>query len=727
MEFIRIWKDRKIWPLIGLFLVLNSLCFWGSSTAQYSVKELRSIKEEYAVCREKLKEAEDLEELKRYKESIEEKWRSIDFDKNQEEYRKLQLSYEAVTRLISENEYVYEYKEYLQYIQEEEERLLSHPLFNKKGSFFYHNIRKTAEDYGKISADQVQPVDAKALTDIMEYQWTDYFILFGMCAVLMRLVGHRQKEGDILVRSCQKGRAKLTFARIGVVFFFSMLLVILYYGAVFAVSVFCNGFHLQDLKVPIYSIPAFQTLPSQMSIVGFLGWWIVWRVGIVFALSLLFWMLFQVFWTYTASVMAAAALFFIQYGMYRWIGVNSNLNLLKYINVCCVLDGGSWCRTYKNLDLFGRAVGCIFASQVMVVLLAAVLIGAHLLYAEVCYPKMQRDLFPKIRKKLSCYTRKIQGRSLLGTELYKSLILERGIWVFAALLLLLSECVAAHPLGVSQETILKDGYYDRWGGQITEETIWEIEQERKILEDKIEQMYAEVEADPSSSMWLGILGEYSDRLEVLLDFQEEAKEAIGKEGYLVNPRGYIYLLSQKSSQRKFTMIAVVFLAILSAPIMSYENHCGMKNLLESTKNGRKRKDRCKQMAASFLGIAVGILVYGAEYYNAVNRCEMKGWWMPVQSLAVLESFPIPCSIFSFYAGLNGIKLLLLILIANGLLLITKKCKTLMSSYLICISLTIIPSIFLLMGFEEVKYGSLIWYTGVMEPLLEWMKAGGAGI
>ena len=122
------------------------------------------------------------------------------------------------------------------------------------------------------------------------------------------------------------------------------------------------------------------------------------------------------------TIIVAAGVLVVEYGLYTFLPVQSALNVLKYFNLFTYISLSDLYTNYLNIDIFTYPLGIRNISQLalfpLCLLLAAVCVYVH------CHkkPAAGRDLLGRVAYGLNSVTDKVlQPLHLFGMELHKTL------------------------------------------------------------------------------------------------------------------------------------------------------------------------------------------------------------------------------------------------------------------------------------------------------------------
>lgn len=116
----------------------------------------------------------------------------------------------------------------------------------------------------------------------------------------------------------------------------------------------------------------------------------------------------------------------------------------------------------------------------------------------------------------------------------------------------------------------------------------------------------------------------------------------------------------------------IFIGIAFSPIFSYDNTCGMKEILLSTKNGRKKSTKAKIVLAFLMTNLMFLLIAVIPTIRMFVITGGTGWDTSIQATSWLEDSPLninygTLSIHTFFLSFLAINIFLLITLAVSIL------------------------------------------------------------
>lgn len=648
--------------------------------------------------------------------------------------------YAAVNNLLAQAEYLSGYESYLLSIQENKERLLSYSVFGDTDSFSGRNILKTAEDFEVLDGSALTIGADGAVTSLLEFALTDYLLLAAVILICIAFLEERKKGLWNTVHAAPDGRLRLALQRTGILFFVSLVGVLLLYGTNLLVGFSIYG-GADDLGRAAQSVEVLGKMTIPCTIGQFLAFYLLFRIGATFLVALLLWLMFTAINNVRYTIIITIGVLAVEYSLYTFLPVQSGWNLVKYFNIFTYISLSDLYTNYLNIDLFGYPVGIRMISETaclpLILLLGFVCIVIHCRKR----PATGKDLLGRfaygINRMADCVLCRLP---LLGMELHKTLIIQKGVLVFALFCYLASglSYTVSVPVSTSSEAAARQ-YTAELEGEITDDTLQQIELIQAEL-DAVIAAYSEAavqyengeieysqydvfvrEAEAAQTKSEG-LATVRERVEELCALGDEK----GFTPWLIDESQYqgTYGEEARSNQQSAAFVALMAITLLLAGSLSYEQQSGMNMLLASTLRGRGQLFRRKIALAVVITIVIWAVVYGRELSAFWGVCRTDTLAAAVQNLSILEEFGIVCSIRALLIGLYLLRLLALFACAMLTMLVSAFMKRMDISYIAACGVMLLPSaLYLYMGLEPLRYLSLVPPVEVM-PLLTDSKGGG---
>ena len=255
-------------------------------------------------------------------------------------------------------EYINSYPDFIDKMYDRAKAQSSSSIFGDESSFSYKNLYKTSNDYSGLKNTKLSLVNSDAFIATTEYSLTDIFIIaivFLLCVYLFQY--EREKGLYSLVRCTKFGRFKTIISKFMLLFVLSAVVSILFIFCNFIINTFLYG--STDLSVNIQSISEFRNCTLTVTAGQFLILFAFAKIMGTFVISSFLALVFIIFSSFATMYLTGLVIIGAEYLLYTLIGQNSFLNLLKYINIFYILDGGEFFGSYLNLNIFSNAVASI--------------------------------------------------------------------------------------------------------------------------------------------------------------------------------------------------------------------------------------------------------------------------------------------------------------------------------------------------------------------------------
>ena len=651
----------------------------------------------------------------------------------------VQLDYIAVNNLLSNTEYLTKYDDWLNSIQRNKENMQMFSLF-ETDSFSGRNIIKTADEFDKLRGVQLALGADGAVNSFMSFALTDYFMIAVLLMIVMSFFEERKAGLSGIIHASPRGRAYLALQRIMILFGVSFGGVLLLYGSDLAIGFSIYG-GIDDLSRAVQSVQILGKLPMLCSVGSFLIYYLILRVLASFFIGLLFWLLLSAVNNVKYSIIIAAVILAVEYSLYTFLPVQSVWNGLKYFNLFTYISLSDLYTNYLNINLFGYPFGIRSISQFALIPMCICLAAACVFIYCKKKPAGGKDILGKVVYCVRAITDKALCRfGLLGTEMYKTLWIQKGIviialFVYAVFGLSFSANI---PLNSAAE-VAEQKYIIELSGEITDETFSRIDSIMEQLDKAIfdyEKAKIDFENGIITKSQLNIFArdeavarrskEGLDRVRARVIELKTSGADKGFTPWLIDetPFESVYGTAAQNNQHRAAIIAILALTLLLGGCMAYERRSNMTPLSRSTIRGRGMLLSRKILLSVIVSVAVWAVVYGREVYTLIAKFDIREWDIAVQNLSMLTEFPIHCSIRGWLIFLYSYRLLVLICGAMIVLLISSLVKRIELAYVAACGVMLLPSVlYSYMGVQLLK--PLAYNVGVEAMPLLLGENGGA--
>lgn len=630
-------------------------------------------------------------------------------------------------------------EEYETYFHEKIETLIAQAdamsgisIFAEQDTFSASNLQQTKLDY--INLLEITPVyfQADYIEDFLSFSLLNGILVIAGILISLVLVDDKKKGIRSIIFACERGRGYLVIQKIGALGLWSILLVVVYCGSCLIMSsILYRENIVRQLVYPVQSIPMMMELPWSIDIGTFLGVYLAYRSIVLFIIMLLAWTLLFFFENVILALGVIGAIGLINFLIYNIIGSLHPWNILHYCNLWYQMSDTSFFTEYKNLNLWEDAVNkevvIVISWSVVtsIILLIAFLVGR---YKYPCVSSYDGRMVKKVKawgtRIQIIYRKQIEKLSILGTELYKVLITQKGIVVVFAVFFVLWSDTDYKRLTT---TGYQDLYYDfleKNEGLPTEESYQAIE-EVAVLLQKVEadylkamEQYENGEID-SLLPWSMKYDSYeSERIflkEIMAQTQhlEEMKAKGIQAGYI---NKYAYNTFLNNGDTLINVVLILGVVLLSSGVFSMENKNGIGSIVRSTVSGREKLFGRKIVVAFALAMFLFVISVVLEWSAILSLYEMGGWNLPVQSIPSLGFVSLDYSISTFFVLIYLLKGLMIGTVAMFTCWLTMKTNqkfAVVLSWGLCV-----PELLTLAGIEFFQYMSIVRVLSIGPFLLQ---------
>lgn len=554
---------------------------------------------------ESLAQADNEELIESYTSELEEYRKS-----NPEAYKKAVEMSESGEESFWKNSFLYDISQQIEYINsypdfisemyDRAKAQSASSIFGDKNSFSYKNLYKTAEDYSGLKDTKLSLVNSDSLTATVKYGLTDFFVIAVVLLICIYLFGYERDKGLYSLIRCTKfGRLKTIISKLAVLFVLSAVVSVLFVSSDFIVNTFLYG--ITDLSVNVQSITEFRNCTLSVTAGQFLLLFALAKIIGIFVISSLLALVFICFSSSAAMYLTGLGAVGAEYLLYSLIGQNSFLNLLKYINIFYILDGGEFFGSYLNLNIFSNAFTSV---PIVLAVFGAVIILCTVFSCIVfCKRNQQKkaNVFSKLFEKVKSKFFRINGStSVLKGEIFKFNVQNKMAVVLTLLVLFAvvsSFGTVRYPYSEVSDVDYK-AYMEYLEGDITSEKETYISEQQEYfagLRQRLDEIAENSELSESTKQAMsksienilnskGVAFErVSEQYSRLLELKES-----GVNARFIDENIYSTFVSSKT--REWSNFALLCLVLLIAVpyVFSVEYKNGMINLIRPTRNGKTK-------------------------------------------------------------------------------------------------------------------------------------------
>lgn len=619
--------------------------------------------------------------------------------------------------LIIQREYINKYKNKYNDMKSYAEGTANISIFNKEDGFSKRNVDKTIEDFNGIDNIELQygnTIWVKALT---EYYFADYLLLILIVYMIMQFGIELRSNLIYFIRATKEGRGRLAACRGILLTGFTAISVLFFYAGIFISSGIVHNIKY-DFSLSIQSISAFENCILKINVGQFLVLFLVIKFVVMVFLALLIWNILGAAKEKKFGLIILGIFFVAEYIMYTFIGDNSSINHLKYINIFYWLDTGSLIGGYKNLNIFNHPVNSfrifVFLVPSMILILEAVCIYKNIYsYGSKKGIIKVKKVIDAVRMKLSPV---IDKTGVFRGEAIKLFVILGGVVIAGIYIYIGYTRIDNKPLSKSQEGRIKEFYYGELEGEYSDSMvdkadmlILEVEKE---YEDIMKSIYVLSEEERVMQLMKaqGLQGKISvlNGIRDNILYLKELKNEKGIIGSLYNPDGVNYLFGEASKDSSVvnSIIICSFICIFSGGVYAYERKSNMLKFVNSTLNGREKTKIIKLFWCMLSSAIYAIIISIIEYINASGKVGIDGLSGLIQSISSFREFPFEISLGAFIIFVYAIRIICVISVTALVVCISKYMSEIIAGQLTALAVICIPLVLYYIGMDILKYVSL---------------------
>ena len=608
-------------------------------------------------------------------------------DTAMEEFYSVQQAYSLIAEQV---DHIAGYQDYLSYVHENAQQMSNLPIYNKDGenSFSMRNFKRTDLDFPQSGEIDISLTNTLPVEGFVNDKVCGVCLLLWMLAIVLKFMQERHSSLQMLVYTTPGGRSKLAAKRILILLFAAVLGTIIICGASLASLIQLYG--PIDLSAAVQSSALFKTFTFRMDYGQFLLIFFVLKAIGMWVVSLLIYLIILAIDHLNTALVAAGFFLIIEFSLFAYIPDSYSLAILRYINLFAFVDPGKVFLNYLNLNIFGFPVRGAFLSIAIIPVVAALCILLIAIHSEKSHPAGKANIFVRVSDMIRVFFSKRSFHAGLFVCEFKKILWHLRGWIAIALLVIWCFAIMPRP-PIDTEMFDTDiaVLQAKYQGEVTDDTMYAVRTE-----------IAEVEAMEDSAYKF-------EKLEILEEFQDEVSEKAENGYWIVNPAPISALTTRdRQYQRTSAAVQLLIVVLLCAGIFAYENQNSTAKLIHSMPLGRGYLIRRKLSCAVIFAAFVWLLISARELYLCASFFETEiPLSAPVRSIAFFEKLP-DISIGVFLVAFYLIRLLALGLAAFVCCLISKLCKTVNISLVVCFVILVLPVLLSLFGIDIMDMASL---------------------
>ena len=595
----------------------------------------------------------------------------------------------------NQSNHVTEYEEYINTILEQGDNLLGISIFQDVDSYSYKNIKKTYNDYNKISNVKLIRGDYQSVESVFEFSFAEVACAFFAIIIVWSFFEDEKKGLKTIVYSTCEGRHKLAFKRIGILAFSSVLFVLFIYLLILGISLIVYGMP-DTLSAPIQSLLCCKSFTGEVSIWMYFLVFVFVHILKTICFGMLVWMVMCFNKNRVVSIGVLLVILIVEGVLCFKIPVQSSYVILKYINVFRLIYFGEILSKYENISVFGDPVSVCNAFLIFVVVLiliasAVCVIISHFKKTIRIPNRMEMRVIKFCDAIIKSVHRILSNMNLFQMEIYKLLINQKGIIVLFVWIVLLFSQVDSNNVFLMGNKNAMSEIYEEYSG---------------VDDDRLRE-YFETNYSKLSDFQI-------QKIDEQLSYIDRVKREQDIDVWFMDQKPYnvlwsengLYLESEYEKQEIYGILVVALIVLLPWNVFAYDNTCGLKKVIHSTIKGRDKLFNLKVGTVFVIAFVSCFIVYGIELIEINNIYPMSCYSAPVQSVSCMEKFPFKITVLEYLIFLELVHLLCSIAIAFIALAI-KECIGNLKGLIISLVVLIAPGVLKLLGFEWSKNISVI--------------------
>lgn len=642
----------------------------------------------------------------------------------------LYVQQKALTEILEQIEYIDSYPAYLESINGSAENMNSISIFKTENNTVNDNIEKTVQDYSKLKNIKLSIGIDEPIVSVVNSELPNYLlIVFSLFLVLIFL--EERKQGLwTLIYSNPKGRLHLALKRAGI-----LSIITAFATAVMYICMFTTAFAIYggtaDLSRNVQSIAMFKNFVFPMSELQFIVFYIGVTVLMQMALAFILWLIFSFIQNITFAFGITGIVFAGEFLIYNYLPYQNYFSLFKCINIFTFINPSSAIIKYRNLETLGFTLNMLSllitgAIICIIVFSSLAVISSTLKRPNKTPAKIEFIISSLVARIKNIYWMMIERLTVIGYELYKILVIQKGFIVAVVFLFILFNSVNTDKIYYSATDSVVNSFYEKYSGNdINNAEVYVKKLATEI--EAVDKEYAKAVSDYRNDKITGEEYQSKEMKSLAYDSKREALEILEErlsytkenDVWIVNPQGYIELLGKEgyTQQTKNAIISIFVLIILLSGVFAYEKKSNVYYTMKATYRGRNYIFRKKTAVASIVAVFIWLVTGATDFYGVLVNYNLENLTAPVKSLMFFKELPFQVSIMTYLILVYLIKLVMVLCVAYIICFISA-----VTRYEVCIAVStlvlVVPSLLYSLGIDIFKYLSLSILVSVSKLLGE---------
>lgn len=443
-ELRKIWKDRRLFLLLVMVILLNALLFYEHCTDDTQGCSMVQIQEIYSHSEALAQEQEDLEA-----QFLEYLWTDLGNDALSDISAQMERNQKVLDRI----EQAQNYQEYRASLIAEAELKLKLGLFGDSDSFANRSLSRGIYEYTALENVETDAVFLGSAEVLLDYHTMDWLLLIFVVIAGLILMTYEKGTGLLsITQSTKYGHSRLFLRKLAAAVMLLTIGFLLLYGSNILIAGCLFGF--DNISSSIQSLYGFANCPMRLSIGEVLAQILILKyLWAVTCLSLVFFICAGT-GTVTLAVTEMAICGIVAY----WMGKSQSL-WLRNISLTQLACGENLYQEAVYLNFFNSPIGRIPAAVVWMLLLSGVsLCGGLFLFCKVQHTSSRQRELPTAGFHL-------KHTNLFIHECYKTFVMWKGGCILLAFLVVQVICYWNYPGNNSEFETYYRSYSEVLSGQ----------------------------------------------------------------------------------------------------------------------------------------------------------------------------------------------------------------------------------------------------------------------
>lgn len=601
------------------------------------------------------------------------------------------------------------YGDYLHSIQENKDTLGTISVFGGQtgNTYSFRNLQKSADDYARLTDQDIRFIPSKGLTSAMEGIWIDLFLFLGVMLFVGSLITEeKEKRLFFITRSTKYGVLHSIAAKLAALLIHCVSMTVLFY--LVSLVFFGRNTGGFDLTAGLQSVAAYMESSLSVSVLGYLVLSVLTKAFLLFgigALLTVFCILSRIAvlpFLIGSGIVGGSAL------LYYLIPSGSVFAVVRYINPVGLMKTENLYGGYLNFNLFGYPVSRLSLSLAFILLICvAGIVSSLRLFCRINNYEVRKLRIP-FALPFCPHT------NVCRHEAYKILVTNRAgflLFAFAALL-------AYRSLDRTYVPSVTEQYYrdimTELEGELTKEKESLVLSEKTRFEEALEQIERIDRMMDSGDLSDDAADALKAQANMTLAFYpafcrvEKQYEHITEHGgSFVYDTGYLYLFGvlEDAFPIDFLILSVgIILAASGAAAMEYQS--GALFLLCATKTGKRKILLRKAFVCGFAAALLALIPVLCRAQSISSVYPMRAFgadiWNVFHFTGFFASVPIGCFLLLFVFS----QLFAAVLAALFTMALSIWRKNQAQTIFFGLLILAVPMILNLLGFDIAKWFSL---------------------